>query len=186
MTKPQCHYCGKGFPMFGAKRLPAHPKDVGFDENALSCEECWRTRVAGVGLTQATGDSRTDGARIREYKQNAEKLKESGDALGALENYEKFVELSLKCLGYKRGAEFPRVNGGDLHSMGDLYAAAGNTEKSRESYQLAIKLLEDAATPCPLSPLAAVAWGVTDGLRKGTIDEIKGKLSKLPPPPPPP
>jgi len=172
--------------MFGAKRLPAHPKDVGFDENALSCEECWRTRVAGVGLTQATGDSRTDGARIREYKQNAEKLKESGDALGALENYEKFVELSLKCLGYKRGAEFPRVNGGDLHSMGDLYAAAGNTEKSRESYQLAIKLLEDAATPCPLSPLAAVAWGVTDGLRKGTIDEIKGKLSKLPPPPPPP
>ena len=186
MTKPKCHYCGKGFPMFGAKRLPAHPRDVGFDENALSCEECWRTRVAGVGLTQATGNGRTDGARIKEYKQNAEKLKDSGDALGALDSYEKFVELSLKCLGYKRGAESPLVSGGDLHSMGDLYATAGNIEKSRESYQLAIKLLEDAATPCPSSVLAAMAWGIMEGLRKGTIDEIKAKLSKLPSPPPPP
>jgi len=172
--------------MFGAKRLPAHPRDVGFDENALSCEECWRTRVAGVGLTQATGNGRTDGARIKEYKQNAEKLKDSGDALGALDSYEKFVELSLKCLGYKRGAESPLVSGGDLHSMGDLYATAGNIEKSRESYQLAIKLLEDAATPCPSSVLAAMAWGIMEGLRKGTIDEIKAKLSKLPSPPPPP
>jgi len=172
--------------MFGAKRLPAHPKDVGFDENALSCEQCWRARVASVGLTQATGDGRADGKRIREYKEKAEKLRESGDALGALDNYEKFVELSLKCLGYKRGAESPRVNGGDLHAMGDLYATAGNVGKSRESYQLAIQLLEDAATPCPLSPLEAMAWGITDGIRKGTIDEIKGKLSKLPPPPPPP
>lgn len=172
--------------MFGAKRLPAHPKDVGFDENALSCEECWRARVAGVGLAQATGDGRADGSRIKEYKQNAEKLKESGDTLGALENYEKFVELSLKCLGYKRGAEFPQVSGEDLHSMGDLYFTAGNIEKSRESYQLAIQLLEDAATECPLSPLAAMAWGVTEGIRKATIEAIKGKLSSLPPPPPPP
>ena len=172
--------------MFGAKRMPAHPRDVGFDQNALSCEECWRTRVASVGLTQATGDGRADGKRINEYKKNAERLKEAGDALGALDNYEKFVELSLKCLGYKPGAESPWVNGSDLHVMGDLYATAANVEKSRESYKQAIRLLEDAATPCPLSPLAAMAWGITDGIRKGTIDEIRGKLSKLPPPPPPP
>jgi len=166
--------------------MPAHPRDVGFDQNALSCEECWRTRVASVGLTQATGDGRADGKRINEYKKNAERLKEAGDALGALDNYEKFVELSLKCLGYKPGAESPWVNGSDLHVMGDLYATAANVEKSRESYKQAIRLLEDAATPCPLSPLAAMAWGITDGIRKGTIDEIRGKLSKLPPPPPPP
>lgn len=169
-----------------ARARPAHPKDVGFSEGALSCEECWRTRVAGVGLTLATGNGRADVAKVKEYKRNAEKLKEGDDTLGALDNYEKFVELSLKCIGYKRGAESPFVSAGDLDSMGDLYATAGSVEKSRESYQQAIRLLEDADTEIPLNVLEAMVWGAAKGTRDAKKESIKAKLAKLPPPPPPP
>jgi len=174
--------------MFGGRRFPAHPKDVGFDDSAFSCEECWRTRVAGIGLTVATGDKKADVARIKEYYQNAGRFKKSGDILSALDNYEKFVELSLKCLGYKRdpitGSGW--VSGYDLDSMGDLYAAAGNMDKARGSYQLALKLLERAARYITPTPLGATVGTIAEGMRKAMIKQIENKSGKLPYMPPTP
>jgi len=182
-----CYYCGKKVPGFGGKRFPAHPKDVGLDYSTFSCGECWQTRVAGIGLTVATGDKEVDVARMKEYHENAKSFKKSGDTLAALDNYEKFVELSLKCLGYKpsaRGGEW--VDGFDLDSMGDLYVAAGNIQRARESYQLAIKLLKE--TPTDVKP--SILYGVLEGIqlagRKNMIKQIGiklGTLSHMPPAP---
>jgi tetratricopeptide (TPR) repeat protein len=167
-----CHYCKKKLPMFGGKDFPAHPKDVGFDDSAFSCEDCWRTRVAGIGLTVATGSKKADVETIKTYYKNALNFKKSGNIPGALENYEKFVDLSLKCLGYKRNSMPGRgwVRGGDLDSMGDLYAASGNIAKARESYQTALALLKRAQTP----------GGIMGGLERAYIKQIENKLMKLP------
>jgi tetratricopeptide (TPR) repeat protein len=164
--------------MFGGKNFPAHQKDVGFDDSVFSCEECWQTRVAGIGLTVATGDKKADVETIKKYYKNALNFKKSGNIPSALDNYEKFVDLSLKCLGYKRdpmpGSGW--VRGGDLDSMGDLYAASGNMAKARESYQTALTLLKRAQRPVGPS----IGLGVMRGLELAYIKQIENKLMKLP------
>ena len=173
-----CHYCGKKLPMLGGRHFPAHPKDVGFDDSVFSCEECWRTRVAGIGLTVATGDKKADVESVKKYYKNALSFKKSSNIPGALDNYEKFVDLSLKCLGYKlnptQGSGW--VSGGDFDSMGDLYVAAGNMTKARESYQTALMLLK--RVPDYFGP--SIALGIMRGMRLAMIKQIENKLMKLP------
>jgi len=172
-----CHYCGKKLPILG-RHFPAHPKDVGFDDSAFSCEECWRTRVAGIGLTVATGDKKADVASIKKYYKNALSFKKSGNIPSALDNYEKFVDLSLRCLGYKvnptQGSGW--VCGGDFDSMGDLYFAAGNLAKARESYQTALVLLKRAYDRAPMGP--SIPLGIVRGMQLAQIKQIEDKLMK--------
>ena len=193
----KCYYCKKGHGIF-SKKMPIHPADRaliakdlrdrfgGFYEDggeeleesvkALKiwcCEKCWRSRVAGVGLTVATGDKRLDTNKVISYLVKARERFGFGEFSGALEEIFCARELALKSLDTDLGYE--------AHELaGDCYAGLGEREEALRELSLALKIFEEA----PIKAGGATAWGVLytakEAWSRGSKQsELKAKIQKL-------
>jgi tetratricopeptide (TPR) repeat protein len=193
----ECFYCKKRHSIF-SKKLPIHPTDRaiviqdmkdrfgGFYEDLgeeleeslksitiRCCDKCWRSKVAEVGLTKATGKKLVDAGNVGGYIKNANECFNLGKFREALEKISCAEELSLKSLDTDLGYE--------AHELaGDCQSELGNREEAIRELSLALELFEGT----PISVGSATPWGVLYTLKKGwsrgdKLSELNMKIQKL-------
>lgn len=126
----KCFYCGK--KSFRGIDWPIHPKDgIG-----TCCKECWRSRVAEVGLTKATGNIKLDKAAVEAYGKKARECYDWGDYEEALANLDKLVELSHK-------SKIREVHYGWYFLRGDCHMRLGHVEEAKSDLSIAEALYKE-------------------------------------------
>lgn len=121
----KCFYCGK--KSFRGIDWPIHPKDGTW---GTCCKECWRSRVAEVGLTKATGDIKLDTATLNAYGKKAEQYYGQGNYEEALANLDKFFELYLK-------SKIRGTHHGWYLLRGDCHMRLGHIEEAKRDLSAA-------------------------------------------------
>lgn len=121
----KCFYCGK--KSFRGIDWPIHPKD---GTEGTCCKECWRSRVAEVGLTKATGDIKLDIAALNAYGKKARECYDQRSYEEALANLDKLFELYLK-------SKIRGIHYGWYLLRGDCHMRLGHIEEAKNDLSAA-------------------------------------------------